>query len=508
MQVLSAAESPVAGDAVASVFLHYHQGPNIDPLQALNRLVNMQLVQSTQQGYYLRDADRWYVASQLTEGASSILGGPDGVHISRHALIKQFADFLPRMGDESIPHQLDQFNLLYNGKDYVAAVEVLKRLEVSLFEQGRYKDLAQYYEQLEGKLEDHKLVHHRVDTLARIYHRLGDLDRAAKKYEEGLKWVRDAGDQIEECHYLANLALCKQESGDLAGTTIYCKAALELLQQIGAGAWEAHIWNIIGETLACLGLIFDAKQASEHALALACDNLQREIEVVARVNLGQHYEELGDFNQAQQECESACRIAQAIGFQLGESAARRNQGILKLNKSKFKLAAEEFNKALKLADITQSVQLQQTIRIELAKTLLFDNKLGDAEATVNEALQYDTPLFSPEAYALRGVILHRQGETGKAVESFYSALEKAQAVVKRTSQYYRGLDVMGLSYSGLTLLENEPYLDEAIEAYQASGFLTHEPGIVRRRLRLFEALAQSDSEKKLAPIRKAIYPEQ
>ncbi len=112
-----------------------------------------------------------------------------------------------------------------------------------------------------------------------------------------------------------------------------------------------------------------------------------------------------------------------------------------------------------------------------------------------------------EAHALSGVIRKRQGKMREAAESFYQALKQAEVVLNRTSPYYRGLDAMGLSYSGLTLSEEtDEYLDKAIEAYDAARFITDEPGIVCRRLLLFDALAKDDSEKKLALVRNAITP--
>lgn len=509
MQVLSVSETPVTAVGVATVFRHYY--PDIGARQVLSRLVNMQLVQKRNECYRLREGDWSYVASQLVDGTSSTMAGSEGIHLERFILCKQYADYFKQVAsvsDTTAEAELliQAFHHHCNGKDYAAAVGVLKQLEPHLFEQGRYQELAQYYEQLEGKLEDHKLVRHRLDRLAWIYQRLGKLDRAAASYEEGLKCVRKAHDRSGECRYLANLAICKQESGDLVGTTLYSMAALELARQTGDSAGEAHIWNIIGDSLASLGQIHVAAEASQRGLVLARNNFPREIEVVARVNLGQHYEALGDSNRAQEECDRACRIVSITRSQLGESAARRNLGILKLGQRKYNLAAEEFSRALKLADITQSVQLQQTIRIELALSLFLGGEPTEAEATVSEALRYDTPLFSPEAHSLHGVILQRQGKAIEATKSFSSALEQAQVVLKRTSGYYRVLDAMGLSYSGLTLSQNEPYLDEAIEAYQASRLLTHEPGIVRRRLLLFDALAQADAEKKLAVVRNAIDP--
>ncbi len=510
MQVLAGSESPITAEGVAAVFRHYY--PDSDARQVLSRLVNLQLVKKMNDCYQLRVGDGSYVASQLVGGVCSTTGGSEGIHLDRFALCKQYANYFKQAasadGSSAEAGLLTQaFDHHCNGKDYVAAVDILKRLEPHLFEQGRCQELAQYYEQLEGKLEDPKLVRRRLDRLASIYQRFGKLDRAAAYYGEGLKCVRDEGDQKGQCLYLANLALCKQELCDLIGTTLYCKAALELAQQTGDSVVEAHIWNIVSDSLGNLGQIHAAVQANERALKLARDNFQREIEVGLRINLGQHYEALGDSDRAQEECDRACRIASTTRFQLGESAARRNLGILKLSQRKFKLAADEFNKALKLADITQSVQLQQTIRIELALSFLLGGELSKAEASISEALRYDTPLFSPEAYSLQGVILQRQGKAIEAGTSFSHALEQAQVVLKQTSGYYRVLDAMGLSYCGLTLSQNEPYLDEAIEAYQASWLLTHVPGIVHRRLVLFDALAQSDSEKKLASVRNAIDPQ-
>ena len=159
----------------------------------------------------------------------------------------------------------------------------------------------------------------------------------------------DSNKLLGECRDLANLAIGKQTSGDLVGATLYCMATLELARQAGDGVWEAHIWNIIAEALASLGQISAARQASQRALELS-HNLQREIEVVALGNLAQHYEALDHSDQAQQVCDRACRIAQVIGYQLGESIARRNLGILNLSRGKYQLASEDLTEAARLAD--------------------------------------------------------------------------------------------------------------------------------------------------------------
>lgn len=322
------------------------------------------------------------------------------------------------------------------------------------------------------------------------------------QYDETIIGARD---WLGECRDLVNLAVGKQESGDLVGTTLYCKEALKGVRQTGDKTWEAQIWNILSQVLASLGQISTAIQASEYALRLARKNNRREFEVVALVNLARRHAARDDGNQAEATCVGACRIAQAIGYQLGESIARQNLGVFRLSRGSYESAIEDLNKAKELADVTRSAQLRQATRIELATALLLGHKLSEAEAIVDEAVQYDTPLSSPEAHALRGVIRQRKEKMREATGSFYDALDKAQVVLRRTPQYYQALEVMGLSYCGLMLAkELNDYLDEAVEAYEAACLITNAPGIVSRRLLLFDALAQADSRGKLALVRKTI----
>lgn len=498
MQVLSVVEEPVKVDGVECVFPHYL--PDIDPRPALSRLVNLQLVERSDKGYRLLEADRQYAVSQLVDDTSVAEGDLTGVHLQRIALHKQWANYFKGIADFRA-----EFHSLYAAEDYAAAFHVLKELVGELSQQGRFEDAAQYCEQLAPKLEDVNQMLYCFSTLAQIYHRLGDLKGATECYQEWLRCARDKDDGKGQCVCLANLALCKQESGDLVETTLYCMAALELVGTPVGGAPEAHIWNVLGEVAASLGQISAAMQASKRALKLARDKLDRDIEVMALVNLGQHYEAQGNVDQACDECNRAHNFAENNQYQLGESAAMRNLGVFELNRGRYKSAIRNLIMAKELADKTQHVQLQQTTRIELAAAQLRDSKLGDAEATVNEAVAFDTLFFNPEALSLRGIILQHRGKTAEATESFHRALKQAEVVLKRTPRYYRGLEVMGLSYSGLMLSEEtDEYLDRAIGAYEAAHYIANEPGIVRRRLLLFDALAQTDSEKNLTSVRDAI----
>ena len=83
MQILSVCEHPVTADAVSSVFHHYY--PDIDSHQVLSRLVNLQLVENIEGCYILRDADRFYMASQLVDDAVVTDGCLDRSRLGRAA---------------------------------------------------------------------------------------------------------------------------------------------------------------------------------------------------------------------------------------------------------------------------------------------------------------------------------------------------------------------------------------------------------------------------------------
>lgn len=493
MQVLSLSDTPVTAEVVAAPSHGYCR--NSDARQVLNQLTVMQLVEKTNEGYLLRETDRRYVAAQVSDS-------------------NQQDDLATDPTTEAASLTL-RFKHLHKQKNYPGAVDILTQLEPHLNQLGRYQELTECYKKLDGYFaelarvpENSERVCRHLDRLAGIYHRLGRLDDAADYYEKGLECALNVSDQRRERRYLGNLALCMQESGDLVGSTLYCMVALELARQTKDQVWEAHVWNILSDSWAGLGKISDARRASELALTLARENDQRESEVVALVNLGQQYEALEQDGNAERRCNQACEIAEAIGYQLGESAARRNLGILNLNGDKGKLAVEHLTRAIELADATQSRQLQQSTRIELATAYLRGNKLDDAEEIANQSVQHETPLLTPEAHSLRGVIQYRLGKTSEAVKSFLDARRQADAVFKRISGYYRALDTIGLSFSGLVLADDKAYLGDAIDAYAAARELTHERGIVRHRLLLFDELAKTDSEKKLASVRKTIDPDE
>ena len=83
------------------------------------------------------------------------------------------------------------------------------------------------------------------------------------------------------------------------------------------------------------------------------------------------------------------------------------------------------------------------------------------------------------------------------------AVDEADAMLTHSAQYFNALDAKGLALCGLTLCESGNRVSEAIEVYKAARAINKDAGIVRRMLKLFDALAVADGAGLLAEARAA-----
>jgi tetratricopeptide (TPR) repeat protein len=482
--------------------------PNVDSQSFLSRLANMQLVRKEDDRYYLHETDREYVLSTIPEGQDPGLTTTGSPPYTRLALLHRGADYFGRSGTPSekktIEDLMAEFDLRYRAQEYDSAARIMTEVEDSLLGGGHYRQVAELREQLLGKIDDPSLNRHQFDTLGRVYHRLGKLEQAIHCYEEGLRYVRRMEDPQGECLYLSNLAICLMESGQWDLAITYCRLTLDLAGNLQDRPRQAHLLNTLSDCLAYVGKTPEAINCCEQSLTLARACMKREQEAVILANMGQHYGELGETDEALGKCDKSLAIAKTIKFQLGQAIALRNLAELDVDKNKLKWALDRYKRAIELADLAQSAQLQQTTRTGLALALLFSDELAAAQPLVEAACQYDVPAFNCEAFAVLGVIAQRLEDGRAARDAFDMAVLHADAILVKTPQAYKAFDARGLAHSGLALLEgSSEYLEDSIEAYQAARILTSDAGIVRRVVRSFDELAKADLTHRLAPVRQA-----
>ncbi|MCB0111424.1 MAG: hypothetical protein KDE53_36130, partial [Caldilineaceae bacterium] len=176
-------------------------------------------------------------------------------------------------------------------------------------------------------------------------------------------------------------------------------------------------------------------------------------------------------------------------------------------------ALTHFRKAVQIADEIQNRQSQNEAHSGLAFAHLIAGNFTQAEQSLVMARQFDYPTNNANVLALQGVIQLRLNQATAAQDSFTAAIAHANGLLAQTPQLYDALDTVGLAQAGLALcgasnpvfVKNRvaEHVTTAIESYSAARAITSAPGIVRRVLRLFDALAVVDTEGVLTDVRAA-----
>ena len=181
-----------------------------------------------------------------------------------------------------------------------------------------------------------------------------------------------------------------------------------------------------------------------------------------------------------------------------------NLGHAFLSLEEYQKAEEIYQQAIQIADDISLPFEQNSARLGLAKTNLFQNDLVNARATIEATLQNDDPTNNHNATTLHGIIALRQGEGNIAHQAFTRAITQADEILAKSPDYYSPLDAKGLALCGLALCDGKQYIPAAIETFRAARKIAPHAGIVKRVLRLFDELVKCDEEGMLAEVRKAV----
>jgi len=221
---------------------------------------------------------------------------------------------------------------------------------------------------------------------------------------------------------------------------------------------------------------------------------------------------LGQTARAIEYYEQALAIARKIGDRQGEGYDLDNLTEALIDEGRY---GEAIRRALESAGIGEEIsspRLGSFSNGRLALAYLCAGDLPAARAAAEAARQYGVPENNHHALALLGIIALRQGERTAAQEAFAAAVAQADALLAHTPQYYAALDSKGLALCGLALCEarnprnqvsGRNLVSEAVAAFRAARAINRDAGVVKRVLRLFDALAAADTAGVLAGVRAA-----
>lgn len=514
MQALAIYRYPVPAAALDHLLQPYVAG--IDSGPVLSRLVNMQFVRRDKGRYHLHQTDRDYAEGRIPPGApDDRLADP--APFTRFALQHRAAEWFklarkPRDAWKTLDDlasQLQEFELRVAGADHDTAAEVLLDIDgdhLSLW--GHYAVVRSLYERLQGQVGDPALAQACIGSLGVACFRLGDFARAAACYEQALALARQHQLRAGEGNWLGNLASCHAEMGDLEQAARIGEQALAIRREVGDRDGEGVDLSNLGNRYADMGRIDDAITHYQQALVIAVETNDLPDQAVVLCNLGLQEFNQGHVDAAAQTLGRALRIAQDTGFRLIEAACTTFLAEIGSLRGEPAAALDMLRAAVTIADELANAQFQQATRFGLARELLLAGDLAAARAVADAGRQYRFPLSDHDMQLLAGLVMLRQGERPGAAQAFERSVALADGLLQRSRQHYGALDIHGLACCGLVLCGRPDRADAARQAGAAARAVCSAPGVVRRVLRLFDALAAADAQGALAALRPWVAGEQ
>jgi len=493
--------------------------PGVDTAPVLNRLVNMQFVRKEGGRYYLHPVDREYGLARIPKGeASHRKEKGDAPHFTQFALTHRGAEYykqarLPRAEWKTLDDlkpQLAEFALRYASEDYDTAARVLTDIDFDyLLLWGHYRLMIDLHEKLQGRIADLDIKEISVGNLGTAYGSISQVQKAIGCYEQALSIARESKSRNGRATWLGNLGACYSGLGQTAKAIEYQEQALKIAREIGYRQGEAiHLGNL-GNRYSDLGQTAKAIDYHEQALKIDREIGDRQGEAADLGNLGSCYSNLGQTAKAIDYHEQALKIDREIGDRKGETQDIDSLGKALIDQNDFKKAIHALNDAIQLADEIGFVKSQNEARHSLGLACLYTEDLPNARTTAETALKFDFPQNNHNISALLGLITLRQNEIHPARQAFETAVSQADQILNQTPQYYTALDAKVLALSGLALCEikkgengnPQQYIESAKEAYQKARSINADAGVVRRVLRLFDALAVADEKGVLEAVR-------
>lgn len=471
MQALAVYGHPVTHAAVDYLLQPHLHG--VDSAPVLKRLVNMQFARRETGGrYYLHPVDRTYALSRIPRGELSDRRELDAPPHTQFALFNRAAEYFEQSRllredwktiDDLAP-QLAEFDLRCAGEDYDAAAHVLLEIDFNyLLAWGFYHQVAVMHERLRGNLTDPYAEASSVSNLGTAYRNGGQVQKGISCYEYALLLTRKNKDRKGEGACLTNLGTCYSDIGQTVRAVDYFEQSLTIDRELN-------------------------------------DRLGEGIDLC---NLGACYGNIGEAGRAVDSLNQAVAIGRNLGSAVVESSSLGNLSEVLVYEGTYAEAIQRASESVEVAKRTSSQSSRNFSNCHLALAHFYNGDLTDARAAAETAQQYDEPRNNHYGSVLLGLIALRQGDFATARAAFAESVTQSETMLTHSAQNYTALDSKGLALCGLSVCGDAGRVAEAAEAYGAARAINRDSGVVRRVLRLFDALAEVDKSNVSAGVRTA-----
>jgi tetratricopeptide (TPR) repeat protein len=538
---------PVAADFLLQPYL-----PGMESTPILSRLVNMKLLHKETGRYYLHAVDTEYAIARIAPGKASDRQIAEQPPFTRFALFHRAANYFQQTRKPSadwktlddLSAQLAEFDLRCAGQEYEIAVQLLDTIDFDYLQLwGHLRLIIELRERLLGKLTDSSLARLNAGNLGRAYLPTGRVSEAIRCFEEALQGAREKADRRGISLWLGNLAFCCSDLGQTQKAIETCEEALVIAREIGDRKQEGSLLGFLGHCHVSMGGPRKAIPLFELGLAIARETgdsrsqgadlsglagcyvtLGQTVKAMEYVEqalvierklgnrpwlgnglsmLGICYNDLGHSDVAVNYLQQALEIARQTGHHFGEGLRLLMLALIHVNEGRY---AEALRLVLQSIEITKKIERPKLVSFcafSLAQVYFHSGDLAAARAAAESACGSNFKENTHNAFALLGLIALRQKDQAAARTAFERAVAGADAMLTLNEFSVDAFDAKGLASCGLALCGDPGKIPAAIEAYRAARVITRAAGLVKRVLRMFDALPIPDNSAVLAEVRLA-----
>jgi tetratricopeptide (TPR) repeat protein/DNA-binding SARP family transcriptional activator len=237
----------------------------------------------------------------------------------------------------------------HHTNDHTTEALALTHLGLVYWEQGRYQQATDHYQQalaISRDIGDRIGEAFALTGVGVVYWQQGRYQQATDHHQQALAISRENGSQVGEILALAHLGLVHWQQGRYQQTTDHLQQAVAISRDIGYRAVEAF-------ALAGLGFVHGRQgryqQASDHlrqALEISRDIGYRVGEVFALTGLGFVHSTQGDYQQITDHYHQALAVSRDTGYRAGEARALTHLGFVHGQQGRYQQATEHHQRAL------------------------------------------------------------------------------------------------------------------------------------------------------------------
>jgi tetratricopeptide (TPR) repeat protein len=183
----------------------------------------------------------------------------------------------------------------------------------------------------------------------RLYHLLGQHERARDLIEEGLALFKEHDDQQGVAISLNYLGKLAYRLGDYIESIRFCQESLIICRQIDYRWGMVSALETLGAASEGVGQYSEAKQRFQEGLRI-CRQINDRRGIATLLNGLGHVEwRLGELDEASKLCRESLEIYREIGDRRGMSLAFKNLGNVASNVYDYELAEQQYKRGLALA---------------------------------------------------------------------------------------------------------------------------------------------------------------